>query len=182
MVHTVWIYIGGRMEFDFSEHQDNLVRKLYKNVLNTSEIRKVILAAKLPFTLINPQLVLDPFQLSVAVTKALYNMKEGTMMTRSFQTEILYCLSPSKNIKDALVSFGSKETDSEFLLIGDKLAFVQLEHQIQGDEVPLTELTTFSNPDSIQQLYQIPSEEFENSTLLKSVVSRISSKEFATLA
>jgi len=170
------------MEFNFSEHQDNLVRKLYKNVLNTSEIRKVILAAKLPFTLINPQLVLDPFHLSVAVTKALYNMKEGTMMTRSFQTEVLYCLSPSKNIKDALTTFGSKETDSEFIILGEKQAFVQLEYQIQGEEVPLSQLTNFSQPDSIQQLYQIPSEELSNSTLLKSVVSRISSKEFATLS
>jgi len=104
------------------------------------------------------------------------------MMTRSFQTEVLYCLSPSKNIKDALTTFGSKETDSEFIILGEKQAFVQLEYQIQGEEVPLSQLTNFSQPDSIQQLYQIPSEELSNSTLLKSVVSRISSKEFATLS
>lgn len=45
------------MDFNFEEHQDKLVRKLFKNVANTSEIRKVILAAKLPFTLLKPQLV-----------------------------------------------------------------------------------------------------------------------------
>ncbi|CAL8122308.1 unnamed protein product [Orchesella dallaii] len=168
------------MDFDFAEHQDNLIRKLYTNVQNTAEIRKVIFAAKLPFTLINPELVLDPFQLSVAMTKALYNMKEGSMMTRSFQTEILYCLSPNKNITEALTSFGSKENDSTFILIGEKQAFVQLEHQIQGKEVPLSEVSQFSKEDTIKQMYQIPNDELQNSTLLKSIVSRISSKEFAT--
>lgn len=45
------------LNFDFAEHQNKLVRKLYKNVLNTMEIRKLIFAAKLPFTMISPELV-----------------------------------------------------------------------------------------------------------------------------
>lgn len=39
------------------EEENSLVRKLYRNVTNTTQLRKLIFSAKLPFTLLNPKLV-----------------------------------------------------------------------------------------------------------------------------
>lgn len=81
-------------------------------------------------------------------------------------------------IKDALSSLGTGDNDTEFILIGDKEAFVQLENQIQGVEVPLSDVVAYSDSNAIRKLYQISDEELEGSTLHESVISRIASKEF----
>jgi len=161
----------------WEEHQ-NIVRKLYRNVRNTAQIRSLIFNAKLPFSLINPKLIVDPFQISAALTKALYNAKEGTMSTRSLQNEILFALSPSKHIKDSLEIFSTHDHDTAFLVIGEQLMFPQVRDQILGDEVGLETIGDLTDKERVKKLYQISDEELVNSTLLDSVISKMASKDF----
>jgi len=165
----------------WEEHQ-NIVRKLYRNVSNTAQIRGLIYNAKLPFTLINPKLIVDQFQLSVALTKALFNAKGGTMSTKSLQNEILFCLSPSKHISDSLKIFSTQDHDTSFIVIGEQLMFSKVGEQILGEEVCLEVISQLTDKDRVKKLYQISDEELVNSTLLDSVISKMASKDFVNVS
>lgn len=163
----------------FFESQEKLIRVLYRNVQNTAEVRKLIFSASLPFTLIKPKLIVDPFQLSLAITKAQYNLKEEKMRTKSFQTEILYCLSPTKNISDSLKKFSAADEDTDVLLVGEENIFPTIKSSIQGDEIPMEELSVLTDVDAVKEIYQISTDELIKSSLLDSVCSRMASKEYA---
>lgn len=160
------------------EEHPNIVRKLYRNVRNTAQIRSLIYNAKLPFTLINPKLIVDKFQLSVALTKALFNAKEGTMSTKSLQNEIIFALSPSKHISDSLKIFSTHDHDTAFIVMGEALMFSKVGEQILGEEVGLEMISQLTDKERVRKLYQVSEEELVNSTLLDSVISKMASKDF----
>lgn len=67
--------------------------------------------------LLNPGLIIDLFQLQVAISRAVSNRASGQMATKNIYSEILYCLSPSKNIVESFKLFGAVEQSSSLIVV-----------------------------------------------------------------
>ncbi|ESN98345.1 hypothetical protein HELRODRAFT_177231 [Helobdella robusta] len=70
---------------------------LLDDVENFEDLNDVV-TCNLNVVLLNPELIVDIFQVYVAVLKALTNKSNNKMITKSFQSEVLFSVSPSKNI------------------------------------------------------------------------------------
>ena len=159
---------------------------LFRNVKNTTEIRKKLLSGELRCCLLKPGLIIDPFQVAVAANKAVCAEMFGDLVTKSVFTETLYNLSITKSISKALNLFGSIDKDTEIMagLIHKEdekeavlKSFLDL---IQGEQVPLSRLGDFSDVEKIQKIYKINEIELQVSTLVDSIATRISVKDFVS--
>lgn len=149
---------------------------LFKNVKNTKELKEKVTTQQLKCCLIKSSLILDSFQIIVAANKALTSEK---LTTKSIFTEILFNLSITKNISKSLITFGVQENEDVFLLVYlDKEDGLGLKEQINGEEIPLSELETFSDVSSIKKHYKISDMEAKVIPLIDSIVSRIATKDF----
>ncbi|XP_033115268.1 EKC/KEOPS complex subunit Tprkb-like [Anneissia japonica] len=154
---------------------------LFGNVKNAEEIKKHIGSGNIDAAIVSPVLVADAFQVLVATNKAIYNQKNGKLKTRSVNSEILYSISPSKNIGESFKLFSFQNDASHLLVVvlndesNDK--FNVLQKRIVGDLIPLENLKEISDIDRIKQVYKIPDEELKYSSLVQSVVSRIATKD-----
>lgn len=86
-------------------------------------------------------------------------------------------------ISESLAQFSSQDGDVELLVVGDKALWPKVGEHIQGEEVSLDDLPLIRDEALVKSVYGIGEEELEGegaSTLLDSVVSRMSSKEFAS--
>ncbi|XP_071961341.1 EKC/KEOPS complex subunit TPRKB-like [Antedon mediterranea] len=154
---------------------------LFGNVENAEEVKKHIGSGNIDAAILSPDLVADPFQVLVATNKAIYNQKNGKLKTRSVNSEILYNISPSKNIGESFKLF-SFQNDAKYLLVvllddkeNEKLGI--LKTRIVGDLISLENLANISDTDRIKKIYKIQEEELQCSSLVDSIVSRIATKE-----
>lgn len=155
---------------------------LYKNVENIEDIHKKLLNKELPCCIIKANLVLDPFQIAVAANKAVLNLKYKQMITKSLFTEVIYCLSTSRNISQSLATFGITSDTKNILVV--TICDVQEKESVQklifssikGDRIPISKLSEFSDLDLIEKHYKIDEDELKMSSVLDSIVSRVSDK------
>ncbi|XP_063240595.1 EKC/KEOPS complex subunit Tprkb-like [Bacillus rossius redtenbacheri] len=154
---------------------------LFKNVQNVPQLRKRVMDGSLKCCIIKPCMIVHPFQIVVAANKAVINHKLGTMKTKTLFTEVLYNLSSSKNISQSLLKFGVHDDDKNILV-----AFIGKENEsatlstlqvIEGEQCPLDEITDFSDEGLIKKTYGIKDSEKNASSLLNSVVTRISTSD-----
>ena len=159
---------------------------LFTNVKNTPEIRKKLISGELECCLLKPALIIDPFQVAVAANKAVCAEKFGELVTKSVFTETLYNLSITKSISKALNLFGSVDKDTEimvgFIYKQDEKdsALKRILDLIQGDQISLSRLGNFSDVERIQDIYKISDTELQVSTLVDSISTRISVKDFVS--
>ncbi|XP_001606178.1 EKC/KEOPS complex subunit Tprkb [Nasonia vitripennis] len=155
---------------------------LYKDVQNIEEIHKKIISKELPCCIVKANLVLDPFQLVIAANKAALNEKYKQMVTRSLFTEVIYCLSTSKNISQSLTTFGISDDTTNILVIlihkaeGKEIQEKLVFDSISGERIPISKLSQFTDVNLIKSTYKIDKDESKVSSLLDSIVSRISDK------
>lgn len=156
---------------------------LYKNVQNIEEVYNKVISEELPCCILKANLILDPFQIIIAANKATLNEKYQQMVTRTLYTEVAYCLCPSKNISQSLNTFGAaKDTKSVFVvLLYDSLQDKEFQQNlvsqsINGERLPLWKLEEISEIELIKKTYKISDQELKVSTLLNSIVSRMSEK------
>ncbi|XP_049951507.1 EKC/KEOPS complex subunit TPRKB-like [Schistocerca serialis cubense] len=159
----------------------SIVLFLVENVRNTPELRKLVISGGLECCIVKPSLIVNPFQVVVAGNKAVISMGRGKMSTRNIYTEILYNLSPTKQISQSLIKFGIDDKEDRILVCvlekcGEKKAEEVLE-KIQGDECPIDQLSKFTDVMLVKKTYKINDSECYSSNILDSVVSRISTKE-----
>ncbi|EFA08846.1 EKC/KEOPS complex subunit Tprkb [Tribolium castaneum] len=149
--------------------------RLFHSVENVSDLRKKIMSGQLECCLVNPKLIVDPFQLVVAANKAL-TAKNRT--TKTIFTEILFNLSVSKHITKSLQQFGITDDCRDLLVVtvGDDDSRVLSE--IKGTEVELGALEEIRDLGAVKKAYKIGPEEGATSTIVDSVVSRIATKDF----
>jgi len=89
---------------------------------------------------------------------------------------------PNMSISDSLKFFSTQDHDTSFIVVGEQLMFSKVGEQILGEEVGLEEISQLTDKERVKKLYQISDEELVNSTLLDSVISKMSSKDFVNVS
>jgi len=155
---------------------------LFTNVTNTPEIHSKIVSGEFSCCAIKPSLVIDPFQVLVAANKAALNAKQNRLITKSVHTEVLFCLSMSKNISRSLTEFGIGASDKNILMIflhkfHDQHALLEILASIEGQKVPVVRIQDLTDVNLVQKMYKIDKDELRVSNLIDAIVSRISCKD-----
>jgi tRNA threonylcarbamoyladenosine modification (KEOPS) complex Cgi121 subunit len=78
---------------------------VYVDLKNTTTILEAVLSIDQRVVVVDLSLVVSPFHLQLATYKALLNESHGNMKTKSITAEVLYQLSSSTKITDALQQY-----------------------------------------------------------------------------
>ncbi|XP_060759606.1 EKC/KEOPS complex subunit TPRKB isoform X2 [Neoarius graeffei] len=155
---------------------------LFKDVKNCAELRKMAIEGKIAGALINPSMVLDPFQTVLAANKAVHVQKIGKMKTRSLYSEIIFNLSPTNNISEAFKRFGISDNDHAVLIVlvhnkEDANNKDDLLSKVDGQQIPADQISTLSDLAKIKKLYKVAPQEEKCGSILDAVICRMAAKD-----
>lgn len=155
---------------------------LFKNVKNAAELRQKAVEGKINGALINPTMLVGPFQVLVAANKAFHLHSIGNMKTRSLNSEIIFSLSPTNNISEAFKRFGISDKDDSVLVVvvhaKDELhAVSDITAMVGGQQLPVDEVSSLSDLEKIRKFYKVTPQEETCGSLLDAVVCRMAVKD-----
>lgn len=164
----------------FPDHR--VTQMLFKEVKNAAELRQSAMEGKINAALINPTMLVNPFQMLVAANKAVHLQKVGKMKTRTLYSEIIFNLSPTNNISEAFKRFGISDGDDSVLvvLVHDKEEsqfLSDISARVDGRQVPVEDVSSLSDHAKIKKLYKITPQEEKCGSLLDAVVCRMATKD-----
>ncbi|XP_067133491.1 EKC/KEOPS complex subunit TPRKB-like [Centruroides vittatus] len=169
-------------KFCLGEEQTEVTLVLFNSVSNSDEIKDKLIKGQIQATFINPKTIIDKFQVLVAVNKALHCRTRGAMKTKNVYSEILYGLSPAKNITRSLKTFGINDSDSEVLAVilddRDDGKLREIRNEVRGIQNDVELLCRIGDESLIKKIYGIKDVELNVGSILDSIVSRISAKDY----
>uniref|UniRef100_A0A915MXF6 TP53RK-binding protein n=2 Tax=Meloidogyne incognita group TaxID=654580 RepID=A0A915MXF6_MELJA len=154
---------------------------LFTNVENASELREFVRKGEIDAALIRAELLLEPFVLLAAANRAVHQAAHNRMITRSLSAELIYSLSPNRNISDSLNTFGIAENSQSLVVAifddvkGKKM--ISIAKRIKGTPVSFELLREISDLGLIKQIYQLPELDVNGISMSDLIVSRIVTKE-----
>ncbi|KAH3819794.1 EKC/KEOPS complex subunit TPRKB-like [Dreissena polymorpha] len=158
---------------------------LFRDVKNAKDIKQHVMNGELEMTLLNTKMVTDPFQVLVAANRAVCNQRQARMTTKNVHSEVLFCLSPLKNISDSFRKFGmSDSADSVFVVIVNDTEDKTLHRLIEiidGQQVAVSDVKHFCDETLVKKMFKVTDEELSVCSLTDALVSKIASKEFVTV-
>ncbi|CAL9682993.1 unnamed protein product [Knipowitschia caucasica] len=159
-----------------------ITQMLFKDVKNAAQLRQRAVEGKFNGALISPTLVVSPFQVLVAVNKAVHLQNIGKMKTRSLYSEIIFNLSPTNNISEAFKRFGISDGDCSVLIVlvhkqNDTPSLSDIVSQVNGEQVPVQDLSSLSDATKVKKFFKISPQEEKIGTLLDAIVCRMSIKD-----
>ncbi|XP_036977363.1 EKC/KEOPS complex subunit TPRKB [Acanthopagrus latus] len=159
-----------------------VTQMLFKEVKNAAELRQSAMEGKINGALINPTMLVDPFQVLVAANKAVHLQKTGKMKTRSLYSEIIFNLSPNNNISEAFKKFGISDGDSSVMVVlvhseDESQLLSDITARVNGRQVPVEDVSSLSDQAKIKKLYKVTPQEEKSGTLLDAVVCRMAIKD-----
>lgn len=166
------------------ENEKYLGISYFTNVENIQSLKENVASIfndKSPI-LIRSCLIVDPFQIVVAVNNAFLASENNSMKTRSLATEVLFNLSSTNKISKSLADMGANDNDNEMIVaLVSKFPNVpemNIFHEkcIKGCETDLSQHSVNINEDLIKTYYKISQIESETSSILDSIVTRIACK------
>lgn len=172
----------------------------YTDLKNASAIMKGITSMNQRIVVADLSLVVSSFHLQLATYKALLNENQGCMKTKSITAEVLYQLSSSTKITDALQQYSIKEGSSDIAFIciapvSDSQstassaddAVLEFKSQIKNLAIDGTEIDpqdissptylTSAKATKISKLFKITPQELEVSGLEESISTRLAVKD-----
>lgn len=154
---------------------------LFRNVDNAKELRQCVMTGKFEAALLKTSMIVDPIQVVIAANRAMHLNKVSKMMTKNVHTEILFSLSPTKNISESFRKFGLADTDRSVMVAitddSDGSVFKSILPCVQGDLIDVAEVAGLSDIALIKKIYKITDAELTISSLCDAILSRISSKD-----
>ncbi|KAK5983819.1 Kinase binding protein [Trichostrongylus colubriformis] len=155
---------------------------LFTDVKNAHVLRDKLRKGEIDAAMIRAELVLEPFIVLAAANRAVHQAAHNRLSTRSLAAELVYSLSPSRNISDSLVTFGIADTSKNILVCifddkdGSKMK--KLAKEIDGRPESLDKLTSIMDLRVIRKIYQLRDEKFNEDSFSDRVLSRIITKDF----
>ncbi|XP_020508940.2 EKC/KEOPS complex subunit TPRKB [Labrus bergylta] len=155
---------------------------LFKDVKNAAELRQCAVKGEVNGALINPTMLVNPFQVLVAANKAVHLQTIGKMKTRSLYSEIIFNLSPTNNISEAFKRFGISDGDESVMVVlvhsrDEPQPLSDIVARVNGQQVAVEDVSSLSNNTKIQKLYKVTPQEERCGTLLDAVVCRMATKD-----
>ncbi|VDK74280.1 unnamed protein product [Litomosoides sigmodontis] len=126
--------------------------------------------------------VLEVFTLLAAANKAVHQAAHNQLSTRTLHSELIYSLSPDRNILESLITFGIAEESRNVLVgifddeSGEKM--VKVAKKIDGKPVPTSMLTQMADYERIKQVYRVKEPEYNEETISDAIVTRIATKDY----
>ncbi|KAG0297183.1 hypothetical protein BGZ96_007392 [Linnemannia gamsii] len=134
----------------------------------------------LTFAIVESNLIMDVFQLLLAATKAAHDNEAGKLATQTISSEIIYNLSPSKNIAESLKRFGITEDTTSMIAIkigGNPDAIMEeMSKTVEGNLVSFSKLDQEKDMSKLRQYYKIDPKVTEDKDILNWIVGAIAMK------
>ncbi|GFS17419.1 TP53RK-binding protein [Elysia marginata] len=157
---------------------------LYTGLDSCKELRKSVMDGTIVASLLKTAMIVDPFQVLTAANKAVHLSQTNNMTTKNVHSEILFCLSPTKNISESFRSFGAADSDtSVFVAIVDDVedkTLTRISEILGQSPAEIDGVASLADTDLITKAYKLSEDELSVYPLLDSLVSRIAAKEIIT--
>ncbi|TMS38191.1 hypothetical protein L596_004967 [Steinernema carpocapsae] len=169
--------------YDITQHRFIRVC-LFRDVKNAKELGAGVRDGQFDAALIRPEVVLEPFVVLAAANRAVHQAAHNRLTTRSLSAELIYSLSPNRNITDSLRTFGIADTSQNLLvaIFHDESgeAMKKMAKLIDGKPVPLEELGQVVDIRAVKRVYKLTDAQMTEEDISGIIVSKLVAKDYMT--